>query len=115
MMRTTDSATKSHENNEQPSHGGQGLPEQLTQEQFDDKVEIDLALLLSQGEGGAEGGAEGRGEVDEGEEEKDDDEGSSSGYESPEDPHPQPPRRRPMEDELDLDFDPKEEVGMEPL
>jgi len=30
MTWTTDSATKSHENNEQPSHGGQELPEQLT-------------------------------------------------------------------------------------
>ena len=58
MMRTIDSATKSHENNEQPSHGGQELPKRLTQEQFDDEVEIDLAMLLSQGEGGAEGGAE---------------------------------------------------------
>jgi len=73
-------------------------------------------VLLSQGEGGAEGGAEGRGgEADEGEEEEEDDEGSSSGYESPKDTHPQPPRRRPTEDELDLDFDPNEEVGMEPL
>jgi hypothetical protein len=61
---------------------------------------------------GAEGGA---GETDEGEGEEDDDESSSSGYESPEDPHPQPPRMRPMEDELDLNFDPNEEVGMEPL
>jgi hypothetical protein len=46
-------------NNEQPSHGGQELPEQLTQEQFDDEVEIDLAVLLSQGEGGVEAGVEG--------------------------------------------------------
>jgi hypothetical protein len=56
MTWTTDSATRSHKNNEQPSHGGQELLEQLTQEQFDDEVEIDLAVLLSQGEGGAEAG-----------------------------------------------------------
>jgi hypothetical protein len=63
MTRTIDSANRSHENNEQPRHGGQELPKQLTQEQFDDEVEIDLAVLLSQGDGGAEGevvgGAEG--------------------------------------------------------
>jgi hypothetical protein len=117
MTQTTDSPTRSHESQE--------LPEQLSQEQFDDEVEDELALLLSQGKGGveaevvggAEGGAEGRGgEADEGEGEEDDDESSSSGYESPKDPHPQPPRHRPMEDELDLDFDPtSEEVWMEPL
>jgi hypothetical protein len=53
--------------------------------------------------------------ADEGEEEEDDDEDSSGGYESPEDPHPQPPRRKPTEDKLDLDFNPDEEVWMEPL
>jgi hypothetical protein len=47
MTRTTDSATRSYKNNEQPSHGGQELPEQLTQEQFDDEVEIDLAVERS--------------------------------------------------------------------
>jgi hypothetical protein len=93
MTRTTDSATQSYKNNEQPSHGDQELPEQLTHEQFDDEVEIDLAVLLSQGKGGpeagVEGGAEGgAGEADEGEGEEDDDESSSLGYESPEDPHP---------------------------
>jgi hypothetical protein len=62
-----------------------------------------------------QGEAEGRGgEADEGEEE-DEDESSSSRYESPEDPHPQELIRRPTEDELDLDFDPNEEVVMEPL
>ena len=96
------------ENNEQPSHGDQELQEELSQQQFDEEVEIALQELLSQGVGGAEGegGAKGKGEADEGEEGEADDEGLSSGYESPEDPHPQPARRRQTEDERDQDFDP---------
>ena len=68
----------------------------LTQEQCDEE----------------EGGAEGRaGEAAEGEEEEDDE--SEEGYESPEDPFP-PEARRPMEEDLDKDFDPNEEVGKKP-
>ena len=65
----------------------------LTQEQCDEE----------------EGGAEGRaGEATEGKEEEDD---SEEGYESPEDPFPREARRRPMEEDLDKDFDPNEEIG----
>ena len=68
----------------------------LTQEQCDEE----------------EGGAEGRaGESAEGEEEEDD---SEEGYESPEDPFPREARRRPMEEDLDKDFDPNQEVGKRP-
>ena len=78
----------------------------FTQEQCDEE------------EGGAEGGAEGRaGEAAEGEEEDDDDdddEDSEEGYVSPEDPFPREVRRRPMEKDLDKDFDPNEEVGKKP-
>jgi hypothetical protein len=55
MTQTTDSRTRPHKSQE--------LPEQLSQEQFDDQVEVELALLLSQGRveakvvGEAEGGA----------------------------------------------------------
>jgi hypothetical protein len=98
-------------------HEGQELEDQLTQEQFDDLLENDVEVMLTQEQLHEEqGAAEGRrGEADDQEEEEDDDTGSSSGYESPEDPHPQPPRQRPMQDELDLDFDLNKEVGMEPL
>jgi hypothetical protein len=94
-------------NSDLPPHEGQELEDQLTQEQFDNELENDLEVLLTQEEHHEEqGGVEGRGEeADEGEGE-DDSDSSSSGYESPEDPHPQPPRRRPTEDKLDQDFDP---------
>jgi hypothetical protein len=77
---------------------------------------MDVAMMLTQEESDEEqGGEEGReGEADEGEEEKDDDDDSEEGYESPEDPFPCEPRRRPTEDELDKDFDPHEEVGIKP-
>lgn len=88
------------ENNEQPSHAAQELEEELSQQQFNEEVENGLQDLLGDG-----------GETDEGEEGESDDEG----YESAEDPHPQPPRRRQMEDERDQDFDPNEEVWMDPL
>ena len=72
----------------------------LTQKQCDEK----------------KGGAEGRaGEAAEGEEEEDDDdedddnEDSEEGYVSPEDPFPREARRRPMEEDLDKDFDPNKE------
>jgi hypothetical protein len=72
----------------------------LTQEEFDEE----------------QGGEEVReGEADEGEEEEDDDDDDTEeGYESPEDPFPCEPRRRPTEDKLDKDFDLHEEVGIEP-
>ena len=54
-----------------------------------------------------------KGEAAEGEEEDDDDD-SEEGYESPEDPFPREARRRPMEEDLDKDFDPNEEVGKKP-
>lgn len=61
-----------------------------------------------------EGGAEGRvGDDAEGNEEEDDHEhDEEEGYESPNDPFPPETRRRPMEEELDRDFDPNEEVGI---
>ena len=66
----------------------------LTLEQCDEKKE----------------GAEGRaGEAAEDEEVDDDD--SEEGYVSPEDPFPREARRRPMEEDLDKDFNPNEEVG----
>ena len=60
-------------------------------------------------------GAEGRaGEAVEGEEEEDDDDDSEEGYVNPKDPFPREARRRPMEEDLDKDFDPNEEVGIKP-
>ena len=72
----------------------------LTQEQCDEE----------------EGGVEGRaGEVAEGEEEDDDEEeDSEEGYVSPKNPFPREARRRSMEEDLDEDFDPNEEVGKKP-
>ena len=68
----------------------------LTQEQCDEE----------------EGGAEGRaGAATEGKEEEDD---LEEGYESPEDPFPREARRRPMEEDLDKDFDLNEQVGIKP-
>ena len=71
----------------------------LTQEQCDEE------------EGGAEGRAR---EAAEGEEEEDDDDESEEGYESPKDHFPREARRRPTEEDLDKDFDPSEEVGIQP-
>jgi hypothetical protein len=115
ITRTTDSAARSHENNEQPSQGGQ-VHDQLSQEQFDDEIDKNVALILTQEEYDEEqGGEEGREEeADEGEEEEDDDDDLEEGYESPEDPFPRELRRRPMEDELDRDFDPQDDVGTKP-
>ena len=55
-------------------------------------------------------GREGREDAQGEEGDDDDDDTSSGGYVSPEDPFPQEPRWRPMEDELDKDFDPNDEV-----
>ena len=76
----------------------------LTQEQRDEE-----AAKRHVEEGGAEGRA---GEATEGEEEEDDDdeddndEDEEEGYVSPKDPFPRKARQRPMEEELDKDFDP---------
>ena len=84
-------------------------------EQFDNNLEKDLEVMLTQEQcDEEEGGAEGRvGEAAEGEEVDDDDEEEDleEGYVSPEDPFPCEARRRPMEEDLDKDFDPNEEVG----
>jgi hypothetical protein len=116
MSRKADSAARGPRNSDQPTHERQELEDQLTQEQFDGELENDVDLILTQDQCDEEQErAEGRGEADEDEEEDDDDEDSSGGYESPEDPHPQPPRQKPTEDTLDLDFNPDDEVWMEPL
>ena len=66
----------------------------LTQEQCDEKE-----------------GPEGEAAEGEEEEDDDDDDDSEEGYVSPEDPFPREARRRPMEEDLDKDFDPNEKVG----
>ena len=80
--------------------------------QFDNEVEKDLEVMLTQEQCDEEEGPEG--EAAEGEEEEDDDDDSEEGYVSPEDPFPCEARRRPMEEDLDKDFDPNEEVGKKP-
>ena len=112
MLWATDSATRCHEHDEQPTYEEQALEDQLAQEQFDNELENDLEVMLTQEQcDEQEGGAEGRaGEAAEGEEEEDDDD-LEEGYESSEDPFPYEARRRPTEEDLDKDFDPNEEVG----
>ena len=101
---------------EQPIYEEQALQDQLTQEQFDNELEKDLEVMLTQERcDEEEGGAEGRiGEAAEGEEEEDDDEDSKEGYVSPEDSFPCEARRRPTEEDLDKDVDPNKEVGKKP-
>ena len=113
MSRTPNSAARCPEHDEHPTNEEQALEDQLTQEQFDNKLEKDLEVMLTQEQcDEEEGGAEGRaGESTEGEEEEDD---SEEGYESPEDPFPREARRRPTEEDLDKDFDSNEEVGKKP-
>ena len=122
MSWTAYSVARCPEHDEQPTYEEQALEDQLTQEQFDNELEKDLEVMLTQeqcdeGEGGAEGRA---GEAAEGEEEEDDDEeddddeDSEEGYVSAEDPFPCEARRRPTEEDLDRDFDPNEEVGIKP-
>ena len=55
-----------------------------------------------------------KGEAAEGEEEEDDDDDSEEGYVSPKDPFSYEARRRPMEEDLDKDFDLNKEVGKKP-
>ena len=121
MSRTQDSAARCPEHDEHPTYEEQALEDQLTQEQFDNELENDLKVMLTQEqcdeeEGGAEGrvgeGAEGKEEEDD--DEDDDDEDSEEGYVSPEDPFPREAKRRPTEEDLDKDFDSNEEVGIQP-
>ena len=111
MSQTPDSVARCPEHDEE-----QALEDQLTQEQFNNELEKDLEVMLTQEQcDEKEGGAEGRaGEAAEGEKEDDDDEDSEEGYVSPEDPFPREARRRPTEEDLDKDFDPNEEVGKKP-
>ena len=104
------------EHDEQPTYEEQELEDQLTQEQFNNELEKDLEVMLTQEQcDGEEGGAEGRArEAAKGEEDDDDDEDSEEGYLSPEDPFPREPRRRPTEEDLDKNFDPNEEEGKKP-
>ena len=113
MSRTTDNAAQCPEHDEQPTLEEQALEDQLTQEKFDNEVEKDLEVMLTQEQCDEEEGP--KGEAAEGEEEEDDaDDDSEEGYVSPEDPFPREARRRPMEEDLDKDFDPNEEVGKKP-
>ena len=112
MLRTPDSVARCLEPDEQPTLEEQALEDQLTQEHFDNEVEKDLEVMITQEECDEEEGPEG--EAAEGEEVNDDDDDSEEGYESPEDPFPREARRRPTEEDLDKDFDPNEEVGIKP-
>ena len=118
MSRTPDSVARCPEHDEQPTYEEQALEDQLTQEQFDNELEKDLEVMLTQEQcDEEEGGAEGRsGEAAEREEVDDDDEEEDleEGYVSPEDPFPREARRRPTEEDLDKDFDPNEEVRKKP-
>jgi hypothetical protein len=85
MSRKADSTARGPRNSDQSTHERQELEDQLTQEQFDDELENDVDLILTQdqcdeekeraegrGEAGEGEEEEGRGEADEGEEEEDD-------------------------------------------
>ena len=115
MSRTPDSAAQCPEHDEQPTYEEQALEDQLTQEQFDNELEKDLEVMVTQEQcDKEEGGVEGRaGEAAEGEEEEDDDD-SEEGYVSPKDPFPREARRRLTEEDLNKDFDPNEAVGIKP-
>ena len=117
MSRTQDSAAWCPEHDEQPTYEEQALEDQLTQVQFNNELEKDLEVMLTQEQcDKEEGGAEERaGEAAEGEEEEDDEEeDSEEGYVSPKDPFPCEARRRTTEEDLDKDFDPNKEVGKKP-
>ena len=113
MLRTPDSVARCLEPDEQPTLEEQALEDQLTQEQFDNEVEKDLEVILTQEQCDEEEGPKGEAAEDK-EEEDDDDDDSEEGYESLEDPFPREARRRPTEEDLDKDFDPNEEVGKKP-
>ena len=113
MSWTPDSAARCPEHDEQPTLEEQALEDQLTQEQFDNEVEKDLEVMLTQEQCDEEEG--GAGEATEGEEEEnDDDDDSEEEYESLEDPFPHEAKRRPTKEDLDKDFDPNKEVGKKP-
>jgi hypothetical protein len=110
MTWTTSNVARSSPPEEHPSPRGQENDDELTQEQFDELAAHNITLLTQEEFGeGQEGEAGGEGEDDEGSDADDD---SSTTYESPEDPFPREPRRKPTADELDKDFDPNEEVGI---
>jgi hypothetical protein len=88
--------------------GGQEIQDQLSQEQFNEELDNDVAFMLTQEESGEEQGGEAGREGETNESGEDDD--STSGYERPEDPHPSEPRRKLTEDKLDKDFNPNEKV-----
>ena len=48
MSRTTDSAARCPKHDEQPTLEEQALEDQLTQEQFNNEVEKDLEVMLTQ-------------------------------------------------------------------
>ena len=118
MSWTPDSAARCLEHDEHPTYEEQALEDQLTQEQFDNELEKNLEVMLTQQQcDEEEEGAEGRvGEAVEGKEvdDDDDDDDSEEGFVSPEDPFPCEARRRPTEEDLDKDFDPNKEVGKKP-
>ena len=98
MSRTLDSAARCPEHDEQPTYEEQALEDQLTQDKFDNELEKDLEVMLTQEQcDEEEGGAEEKaGEAAEDEEEEDDDdEDSEEGYVSPEDHFSREARRRP--------------------
>ena len=116
MTRTRDSATPSPEHRpifEEPE------PEHITQEQFNDELDKGLAEMLTQdqsneeeGEVGSAGDAAGSDDEEEDNDEDDDDKDEEEAYESPVDPFPHEVRWKPTKEELDKDFDPNEEVGI---
>ena len=115
MSQTPNSAARCPEHDELPTLEEQALEDQLTQEQFDNEVEKDLEVRLTQEQCDEVEGP--KGEAAEGEEEEDDDDDdddSEEGYVSPDDPFPCEARRRPTEEDLDKDFNPNEEVGIKP-
>jgi hypothetical protein len=48
MSQTADSAARCPEHDEQPTYEEQELEDQLTQQQFDNEIEKDLAVMLTQ-------------------------------------------------------------------
>ena len=76
MSRTPDSVAQCPKHDEQPTYEEEALEDQLTQEQFNNKLEKDLEVMHTQEQcDKEEGGAEERaGEATEGKEEDADDE-----------------------------------------
>jgi hypothetical protein len=48
MSQTPDNVARCPEHDEQPTYEGQALEDQLTQEQFDNELEKDLEVMLTQ-------------------------------------------------------------------